>query len=161
MVVFVTVALIGSSGQALGQSSQVVSRFGQTQVAGRDVVVHVSVIVPPGAVPDQVTLDALRNQGARPFQTAEFQTTGLLWDGPASGSSVPVTINYNEDGDSTGGLGFGELMAAEGEWSSSSNVLLTNLSNFDFFDGGLTGRCPSFISQCKGPQIFDELNDVG
>ena len=56
------------------QAPQVVSKFGQAQVAGRDVIVHVTVVVPRGADPNQVALDALRNQGARPFQGDEFST---------------------------------------------------------------------------------------
>ncbi len=72
--------LTGVTGQVLGQSGRVVSKFGQAQVEGRDVIVHVTVVVPPGANANQAALDALRDQGARPFQGDEFSTTGLVWD---------------------------------------------------------------------------------
>ena len=87
------------------QAPQVVSKFGQAQVAGRDVIVHVTVVVPRGANPNQVALDALRNQGARPFQGDEFSTTGLVWDQfyDSDPSNDTVIQNYNPANDPTGG----------------------------------------------------------
>ena len=80
VLVGLLVAMMGVNSQALGQSPRVVSKFGHAQVEGRDVIVHVTVVVPPGANANQVALDAVRNQGARPFQSDEFSTTGLVWD---------------------------------------------------------------------------------
>ena len=99
------VAMIGLSGQALGQSPRVVSKFGHAQVEGRDVIVHVTVVVPPGADANQVALDAVRNQGARPFQSNEFSTSGLVWDQffdefdeDETNNSPSVEQHYNPEG---------------------------------------------------------------
>jgi len=148
-VVFLSL-LTGVTGQVL-----VVSKFGQAQVGGRDVVVHVTVVVPPGADRNQTALDALRDQGARPFQGDEFSTTGLVWD-QYSDSYVGndfVTQNYNPAGDPTGS-GLTALGNTHYTWTSVST------SNFAFAPGELTDRCPSLVKECKGPQTFDGLNDV-
>lgn len=77
---FVVLALLaGMTCPLLGQGT-VVSGFGRAQVAGREVIVHVTVVVPAGSNANQVALDAIRNQGARPFQSDPFTTTGLIWD---------------------------------------------------------------------------------
>ena len=137
------------------QGPQVVSKFGQAQVAGRDVIVHVTVVVPRGANPNQVALDALRNQGARPFQGDEFSTTGLVWDQfyDADPSNDTAIQNYNPANDPTGG-GLTALQSTHLTWTGVST------SEFAFEDGGLTDRCPSLVKECKGPQTFDGYNDV-
>ncbi len=147
--------LTGVTGQLLGQGGTVVSKFGQAQVAGRNVIVHVTVVVPPGADANQVALDAVRNQGARPFQGDEFSTTGLVWD-QFSDATRPdyVVQNYNLDGDPTLG-GKDALWSTHGTWTGVST------SVFAFADGGPTTRCPSLVKECKGPQTFDGFNDVG
>ena len=68
-------------------AQRVVSKYGAARVQGREVIVHVWVVVPPGLDENEVALEALRGQGARPFQGDEFSTTGLVWDGPADGVS--------------------------------------------------------------------------
>ena len=66
---FVVLALLtGMTGPLQGQGN-VVSKFGRAQVAGREVIVHVTVLAPAGADANQVAIDAIRNQGARPFQS--------------------------------------------------------------------------------------------
>ena len=77
--------LVLGSVAALSAQPRIVSKFGSARVAGRDVVVHVWVVVPPGLDGNEVALEALRGQGARPFQSDEFTFTGLVWDGPADG----------------------------------------------------------------------------
>jgi len=148
--------LTGVTGQVLGQSSSVVSKFGQAQVEGRDVVVHVTVVVPPGANANQVALDAIRNQGARPFQGDEFSTTGLDWDqfSDSNPGNDMVTLNYNPANDSTGGDGGTALASAQWTWGNVGS------SKFAFSDGSETNRCPSLVKECKGPQTFDGDNDV-
>ena len=149
--------LTGVTGQVLGQSGRVVSKFGQAQVEGRDVIVHVTVVVPPGANANQVALDAIRNQGARPFQGDEFSTTGLVWDQFTNPNISYPTVEqyYNGTGDPTIGGGGGTAL-------SNSHLTWTGVSTseFAFEDGGLTDRCPSLVKECKGPQTFDGYNDV-
>jgi hypothetical protein len=148
--------LIGANSQLLGQAANVVSKFGQAQVGGRDVVVHVTVVVPPGVNPNQAALDALRDQGARPFQADEFSTTGLVWDqfSDAGAGNDYVVQNYNPAGDPTGS-GSTALLNTQDTWNDVST------SKFVFDDGGETNRCPSLVKECKGPQTFDGFNDVG
>jgi len=160
LVVFLGL-LTGMNGQLLGQGGTVVSKFGQAQVEGRDVIVHVTVVVPPGANANQVALDALRNQGARPFQGDEFSTSGLVWDQfitvtEEDDPTVPtVKQYYNETGDPTSGDGERALLHAQWTWGDVGS------SKFAFEDGGITDRCPSLVKECKGPQTFDTFNDVG
>ncbi|MDA2930725.1 proprotein convertase P, partial [Acidobacteria bacterium AH-259-O06] len=142
-------------GQLLGQSSTVISKFGKAQVAGRDVIVHVTVVVPPGADANQIALDAVRNQGARPFQSDEFSASGLVWD-QFSDSYVGndyVLQYYNPDNDPTGG-GLNALWNTHLTWTGVST------SKFAFADGGETNRCPSLVRECEGKQTFDGFNDV-
>ncbi len=148
--------LTGVTGQVLGQSGRVVSKFGQAQVEGRDVIVHVTVVVPPGANANQLALDAIRNQGARPFQGDEFSTTGLDWDQFSDDTLVNPTViqNYNPANDPTGVKGGTALARAQGTWGNVGS------SKFAFSDGLETDRCPSLVKECKGPQTFDGYNDV-
>ncbi len=154
LVVFLGL-LTGVTGQVLGQSGRVVSKFGQAQVAGRNVIVHVTVVVPPGANSNQVALDAIRNQGARPFQGDEFSTTGLVWDQFTDSTLENPTViqNYNSVDDPTGA---GALALARAQWTWGD----VGSSKFAFEDGGVTDRCPSLVKECKGPQTFDGHNDV-
>lgn len=146
----------GMGGQALGQSGTVVSRFGRAQVAGRDVLVHVTVVVPPGADANRVASDAIRNQGARPLQSDAFSTTGLVWDqfSDADQENDVVRQYYNPTDDPTGGSGQTALANSQNTWSAVST------SKFALQLAGTTDRCPSLVRECKGPQTFDGFNDV-
>jgi hypothetical protein len=155
LVVFLGL-LTGITGQVLGQSGRVVSKLGQAQVEGRDVIVHVTVVVPPGANANQVALDAIRNQGARPFQGDEFSTTGLVWDQFSNGASNPSVEQYYNPADdpTTGGAAEQALTSSQSTWSG----VWTSKFALDF--AGTTNRCPSLVRECKGPQSFDSNNDV-
>jgi len=148
--------LTGVTGQLLGQGGTVVSKFGQAQVAGRTVIVHVTVVVPAGANANQVALDALRNQGARPFQGDEFSTSGLVWDefSDTDLGNDMVFQNYNYANDPTQN-GYDTLLSTHDTWTGVST------SAFAFADGGVTTRCPSLVKECRGPQTLDGFNDVG
>ena len=150
--------LVLGSVAALSAQPRVVGKFGSARVAGRDVVVHVWVVVPPGLNENEVALAALRGQGARPFQSDEFTFTGLVWDGPADGvpGNDKVKEYYNPKNDPTsGGAGLQALLNKQDTWTNVST------SNFAFEYGGLTDRCPSLVKECRGPQKFDGNNDVG
>ena len=149
--------LVLGSVAALSAQPRVVSRYGAARVQGRDVIVHVWVVVPPGLDENEVALAALRGQGARPFQGDEFSTTGLVWDGPADGvdGNDEVTQYYNSADDPTGGAGEAALKAAQATWTAVSSSI------FAFDDGDHpTIRCPSLVRECQGPQTFDLKNDV-
>lgn len=149
------VAMIGLSGQALGQSPRVVSKFGHAQVEGRDVIVHVTVVVPPGANANQVALDAVRDQGARPFQSDEFSTTGLDWNQFIDGTNSPSVVqHYNPANDPTEGARV-QLDLAQYTWATAGTSQFT----FDL-DPIPTDRCPSLVKECKGRQVYDGYNDV-
>jgi hypothetical protein len=161
MIAFLSVVVLGLltgvTGQILGQSGRLVSKFGQAQVEGRDVIVHVTVVVPPGANANQAALDALRDQGARPFQGDEFSTTGLVWDQFTNPNISYPTVEqyYNGTGDPTTGGGGGTAL-----WNTHLTWTGVSTSEFAFEDGGVTDRCPSLVKECKGPQTFDGFNDV-
>ena len=134
--------------------SQVVSAIGK--VPGKDLIVHVWVVVPPGADKNKAAIDALRNQGARPLTHDEFSTISLFWDQFSDGNSGNdfVTQNYNPKKDPTNGLGDDALLATHETWNSVASSI------FKYEYGGETGRCPSLVLECRGPQKFDGNNDV-
>ncbi len=148
--------LVLGSVAALSAQPRVVGKFGSARVAGRDAVVHVWVVVPPGLNENEVALAALRGQGARPFQSDEFTTTGLVWDEFSDGIAGNdfVTQNYNPADEPTGVAGGTALENTHTTWTNVST------SNFAFEYGGLTNRCPSLVKECRGPQKFDGNNDV-
>ncbi len=129
--------------------------YGKAQIAGRDAVVHIWLVIPPGANANQVALDALASQGARPFQPGEFTTSGLVWDQFSDSANYNdfVTQNYNGANDPTGGGGEPALRSAQDTWKNVST------SRFAF-QYGSTNRCPSLVRECPGPQTFDGKNDV-
>ena len=79
---FVLSLITGMNGQLLGQAGTVVSKFGQAQVAGRNVIVHVTVVVPPGANANQVALDAIAIKGLGPF--SQMSSAPPVWPGISS-----------------------------------------------------------------------------
>jgi len=133
--------------------SEVVGVFGK--IPGQDLIVHAWVVVPPGADKNEVASEALRQQGARPWAHDEFSTTGLVWDQffDRDQTNNFVTQNYNPKNDPTGG-GLNALMNTFQSWNGVTT------SVFEFLYGGETGRCPSLVRECPGPQNFDGKNDV-
>ena len=134
--------------------SQVVSATGK--VPGKDLIVHVWAVVPPGADKNKAAIDALRNQGARPLTHDEFSTISLYWDQFSDGDPGNdfVTQNYNPKKDPTGNNGLTALTNTYTTWNNVAS------SSFKFEYGGETGRCPSLVLECRGPQKFDGKNDV-
>ncbi len=133
------------------------AKLGIAQVQGQDVIIDVIVLVPPGKNPNEVALEALQQQGARPFESASlgsegFTLTGLFWDNP----NPPVVQNYNPANEpaSLGDQGQNALENTHGTW----NDVLT--SSFVIDSGGTTDRYPSLV-RGNGPQHFDGWNDVG
>jgi len=140
---------------SIPEKAQVVSALGK--IPGRDLIVHVWVVVPPGADKNQAAIEALRNQGARPFTPEEFSTVSLFWDQFSDG--VPgndfVTQNYNPNNDPTVNNGLTALKNTYTTWNSVPT------SGFIFQMGDEnTTRCPSLVQECPGPQTFDGNNDV-
>jgi hypothetical protein len=131
------------------------SRFGEANIGGQRVLLHVTVAVPPGANEEAVANDALRGQGARPFQPEEFTTIGLVWDDffdPAI-SQPEVVLHYNAAGAPVDA--HSALQGAQDMWND------VGTSRFWFTSGDPTNRCPSLVRECPGEQIFDGFNDVG
>jgi hypothetical protein len=125
------------------------------------VIVHVTVGVPQGVNGENAAIEALRAQGARPLDSSEFTTTGLVWDQffDGNGANDFMTQNYNPSNDPTGGdptgNGLDALLATHGTWNGVAD------SSFAFQSGEMnTNRCPSLVRECPGKQTFDGLNDV-
>ena len=152
--VFAAASPVGAGNARIPQT---VSALGVAHVDGQRVFVHVTAVVPPGADANAVARSALGAQGARPFDSTEFTTNGLVWDQFSDGSATNdfVTQYYNPNNDPTGGAGGTALTSGQSSWT---NVVS---SNFTFSYGGETGRCPSLVRECPGPQKFDSKNDVG
>ena len=145
----------GQGPNSTPEKVQVVSALGK--VPGKDLIVHVWVVVPPGADKNEAANEALRNQGARPFTPDEFTTIALFWDQFSDGNAGNdfVTQNYNPKNDPTNGKqGEASLLKTHVTWNNVAT------SNFSFDYGGETGRCPSLVQECRGPQKFDGNNDV-
>lgn len=157
-VLLMALGLVGTAGAAGsgGGKGQIVSAFGKVG----DKIVHVLVVVPPGANASEVANAAVRGQGARPIDSQEFSTTGLVWDifSDTNANNDHVDVNYNSDGapDNLSALDpRGIWWAAQSTWNVVSG------SNFVFADTGDTTRCPSLVKECRGRQSFDGNNDVG
>ena len=112
--------------------------------------------MPSGADKNEVAREALRQQGARPWDRDDFSTTGLVWDqfSDADTGNDFVTQNYNPNNDPTGGAGESALLSTQSRWGAPT------YSTFTFFYGGTTDRCPSLVRECEGKQEFDGNNDV-
>ena len=65
-----------------------------------------------------------------------------------------VTQRYNPANDPTGGGGLAALLSTHDTWNA------VETSSFEFQYGGETGKCPSLVQECRGPQKFDGNNDV-
>lgn len=133
---------------------EVISVFGITH--GKDMFVHILLIVPPGTDRNEAAVAALAQNGARPFTADEYTTIGLVWDQFSDGNLANdfVKQNYNPKNDPTNGNGITALLNTHNSWNNVAT------SSFTFNYGGETGRCPSLVQECKGPQTFDGNNDV-
>ena len=125
-------------------------------IPGKGLIVHIWVVVPPGADRNEAASAALANQGARPFTADEFSTIALFWDqfSDSDPENDSVIQNYNPKNDPTNGGGKTALLNTHDSW----NGVTTSIFEFEY--GGETGRCPSLVQECRGPQKFDGNNDV-
>jgi len=136
------------------EKAQVVSALGI--IPGRDLIVHVWVLVPPGADKNEAANEAIKNQGARPLTPDEFSTISLYWDQFSDGDPGNdfVIQNYNPNNDPTNGQGILALRNTHATWSG------VDTSIFNYAYGEDTDRCPSLVRECPGRQTFDGNNDV-
>lgn len=144
-----------SGGQA--QAGAIATGFGSATVDGRPVVVEVFVAVPAGVDASAAVRAAVREQGARPIDSADFKLTGLVWDqfSDSVNTNDLVTQYYNPSGDPTGGAARSALTSTQATWTNVAS------SEFTLGDGGNTTRCPSLVRQCSRRQVYDGFNDVG
>jgi hypothetical protein len=122
-------------------------------VPGKDLIVHVLVVVNPDEDRNQKALAALALQGARPFAPHEFSLLSLKWDQFGDGNSGNdfVAQYYNTN----------NAPVPRTAWTNTHDTWNgVTTSNFEYFDAGNTNRCPSLVQECKGPQKFDGNNDV-
>ena len=160
--VLLALVLIGAVSSQAAEKPQprAASILGLTRVGGQEVVVEIVVVVRPGENARAAAQAALRRAypDAREIDSSEYSLTGLVWDQFSDGNPGNdfVTVNYNPKGVP------GNLANHRDHWSASQ-ATWTNVvsSNFVYADGGDTGRCPSLVRECKGPQKFDGKNDVG
>ena len=129
-------------------------------VPGKDLIVHVWVVVPPGVDRNEAASAALANQGARPFTADEFSTIDLFWDqfSDSDPNNNFVRQYYNPANDPTVNDPTGNGEDALNSTHISWNSVVTSSFTFDY--GGETTRCPSLVKECSGPQTFDGNNDV-
>jgi len=125
-------------------------------VPGKDLIVHIWLVVPPGVDRNEAASAALANQGARPFTADEFSTIDLKWDqfSDSDHNNNFVTQNYNPANDPTNGNGITALLNTHNSWTNVEHSI------FEFVYGGVTDRCPSLVVECPGFQTFDGKNDV-
>jgi hypothetical protein len=143
-------------------SPQAVSIRGLTQVDHQPAVIEILVQVSPGVNPHAAAQVVLRRAypDVRLFDSAEYSTTGLVWDqffDQDPGNNF-VTVNYNDKNYPSSLQGqerLPTLQLALDTWSAVPT------SDFTFSFGDTAGRCPSLVRECRGPQKFDGQNDVG
>ncbi|HJJ22788.1 MAG TPA: hypothetical protein OQH54_03615 [Nitrosopumilus sp.] len=84
---------------------EVISVSGITH--GKDMLVHIWLVVPPGVDRNEAAASALAQHGARPFTADEFSTIALFWDQFSDGDPGNdfVVQNYNPKNDPTNGNG--------------------------------------------------------
>lgn len=138
------------------QAGQIVSARGVAEVQGQSVAVEVLVAVTPGTSASEAAQAAVAELGARPLDSAEYATAGLVGDlfSDANAGNNFVVQNYNPSKQASTAA----LQALQNTQATWTNVAT---SSFTFQYGGTTTRCPSLVQQCKGPQVFDSFNDVG
>jgi len=143
-----------AQGPNSAEKAQVVSAIGK--VPGKDLIVHVWVVVPPGADKNEAAIKALANQGARPFTSEEFSTIALKWDQFEDNDPTNdfVTQNYNPNNDPSG-QGLTKLQKTHATWNGvQSSVFVFQMGEVN------STRCPSLVKECPGRQTFDGYNDV-
>ncbi|MFC1892860.1 matrixin family metalloprotease [Chloroflexota bacterium] len=150
-LVLVPSVAAGSQGESQ-KKPLVVSTMGLAKVQGKDVIVDVLVVVPPGQNANEAALEALRQQGARPFESAAlgsagFTITGLFWE------NLPVFQNYNPSNEPIGGVT--ALKNTHTTW----NAVTTSDFNIGSGDLNIT-RYPSLVRESPGLQYYDYNNDV-
>jgi len=134
---------------------QIVSAMGT--IPGKNLNVHIWVLVPHGADKNEVVTQALAKQGAKPFVSEKFVPSGLYWDqfgndGNPNNDFVPQYYNpaNNPSGDYDGTI----LKKTHSTWNSVSS------SSFAFSYIDETTRCPSLVQECPFVgQYFDGYND--
>ena len=155
------VSLVAYSLPAFAQGSntisgkpEVVSASGK--IPGKDLIVHVWAVVPPGEDKNNVANAALAHQGARPLTNYEYTTIALHWDQFSDSSTLNdfVTQYYNPANSPVGANGLTALQHTQKSWTDVAT------SKYTINDGGSTSRCPSLVKEC-GSQTFDGFNDVG
>jgi hypothetical protein len=149
-------AISTSTGAHPAHANQVVTGFGVATVQGRPAVVEVMVAVSPGTNPSEAAQAAVLELGARPVDSAEFTTSGLVWNQffDADAGNNYVVQNYNPSKEANAGS-LQALQNSEATWTNVAS------SSFTMQYGATTGRCPSLVRECPGPQVFDTNNDVG
>jgi len=126
-------------------------------VPGKNLTVHILVLVHPGENRNEVAAAALAEQGARPFTSQEYSLTGLVWDqfNPGNPTADEVVQYYNPAGDpSENTIGESILLNTHDTWTN------VETSIFKFSYGGETNNCPSLVKECQGRQQYDNQNDV-
>ncbi len=78
MAVLLLAALASSPVSANNGKGEVIAVTGI--VPGKDLMVHIIALVPPGANRSDVAKEVLANQGARAITKEEFSTTSITWD---------------------------------------------------------------------------------
>jgi hypothetical protein len=152
-LLLLTLAMLCVSPATSFAQIRLASRFGEMTVGGQRLIVHVTVAVPVGANAVAVADDAVRGQGARPFEPEAFVVTGFVWDQFFNAQADLVGQFYNPSGEPLGAATL--LQSSEATWTNVSD------SRFAFSYAGTTTRCPSLVKECPGPQVFDGHNDVG
>lgn len=150
------------SSQSPAERSRVVSILGVTKVEGQDTVVEILVAVHPGENASEKARATLRRvyPDVRPLDSSDYSLTGLVWDvfSDSDPGNNKVITHYNAAG--VPGNYFASdyrnsWLASQATWTGVTS------STFVYEAGGDTGRCPSLVRECPGPQKFDGNNDVG
>jgi hypothetical protein len=157
------ISLVAYSLPAFAQGSNTISGKPEVisasgVVPGKDLIVHVWAVVPPGEDRNEVAVAALAHQGARPLTNNEYTTIALRWDQFSDGTAGNdfVTQYYNPANvpATVGASGLTALQHTQISWTDVAT------SKYTINDGGSTIRCPSLVKEC-GSQTFDGFNDVG
>ena len=154
MAVLLLAALASSPISANNGKGEVIAVTGI--VLGKDLMVHIIALVPPGANRSDVAKEVLANQGARAITKEEFSTISITWDQFSDGvGGNDMVDQYYNTANQPAGDGQVQLTNSQTTWNNIKT------SNFAFNDAGTTSRCPSLVKECQGPQTFDGFNDVG
>jgi len=161
IVSLLIVSLVAYSLPAFAQGSNTISGKPEVisasgKIPGKDLIVHVWAVVPPGEDRNNVAAAALAHQGARPLTNYEYTTIALRWDqfSDSNAGNDFVTQYYNPINSPVGDNGLTALQHTQQSWTAVPT------SKYTINDGGSTSRCPSLVKEC-GSQTFDGFNDVG